>query len=171
MGPAAYQPVQWPRQEEKDERTVYVHVVSTRVRKGYRCQVVIVRESLTAPLSQTRFWASSDLDADLATRVGHIAARWQVEVLFADVKEILGLDQYQVMSAQAIVRFWTLVLATYTFLEQEQALLTAQDQRHVTLGQARRAVQATHHHQLLNWIYAQFHAGATPDDLALRLAA
>jgi len=170
LGPAAYQPVRWPRQNE-EERIVYVHVVSTRVRKLYRCQVVIVRESLTAPLSQTRFWASSDLDTDLATLVGHIAARWQVEVLFADAKELLGLDQYQVMSAQAIVRFWTLVLAAYTFLEEEQALLMVQEQRHVTLGQARRTVQTAHRHHLLGWIHAQFCAGATPDDLALRLAA
>jgi hypothetical protein len=94
-----------------------------------------------------------------------------VEVLFADTKEVLGLDQYQVMSVHAIVRFWTLVLATYTFLEEEQSLLTAQQQRHVTLGQARRAVLTTHRHHLLDWIYAQFHAGATPDDLAQRLAA
>jgi len=30
-----------------------VHVVSTRIRKLYRCQVILVRESLTAPLGQT----------------------------------------------------------------------------------------------------------------------
>ncbi len=36
-------------QECAEERTVYVHVVATRVRKLYRCQVVIVRDSLTAP--------------------------------------------------------------------------------------------------------------------------
>jgi len=170
LGPDDYRQVRWPRQDE-EERMVYVHVVSTRVRKLYRCQVVIVRDSLTAPLSQTRFWASSDLDADLATLIGHIAARWQVEVLFADAKDLLGLDHYQVMSARVIVRFWTLVLATYTFLEEEQAALAAPEQRHVTLGQARRAVQTTHRRHLLTWIYAQVHAGATPDDLALRLAA
>jgi len=32
-------------------------------------------------------------------------------------------------------------------------------------------VQTTHRHHLLAWIYAQVRAGATPDDLALRLAA
>jgi hypothetical protein len=39
-----------------------------------------------------------------------MAARWGIEVLFADTKELLGLDRYQLMSATALVRFWTLVL-------------------------------------------------------------
>jgi hypothetical protein len=41
--------------------------------------------------------------------LAHIAARWDIEVLFGDGKEELGLHQYQLMSATAIVRFWTLV--------------------------------------------------------------
>jgi hypothetical protein len=36
-------------------------------------------------------------------------------VLFADGKYLLGLDQYQVMSAEALVRFWTLAWAAYCF--------------------------------------------------------
>ena len=51
---------------------------------------------------------------DLATLLGHIAARWDVEVFFADTKELLGLEQYQLMTTAAIMRFWTLVLAAYT---------------------------------------------------------
>jgi len=66
-----YVELSWPRGEGK----VYVHVVTTRVRKLYRCQVVIVRHSLDAPLSQTRSWASSDLEADAQTLLSHIAAR------------------------------------------------------------------------------------------------
>lgn len=137
------QQVRWPAQGE-DEHTVYMHVVSPCVRKLYRCQVIVGLQ---------------------------IAMRWKGEVLFADTKEILGLDQYQIMSAQGIVRFWTLVLATYTFREEERARLQQHAQRHVTLGQTRRTVQATHQSHLLTWIHAQYQAGATPDDLALRLAA
>jgi len=72
-----YRQVKWPR----GGKTVYVHVVTTSVRKLYRCQVVIVRQALSAPLSQARFWASSDLGADPQTLLAHISARWDIEVL------------------------------------------------------------------------------------------
>jgi hypothetical protein len=50
-----YVPMLWPR----GGKSVDAHVVTTSVRKLYRCQVVIVRQSLEAPLSQARFWARS----------------------------------------------------------------------------------------------------------------
>jgi DDE superfamily endonuclease len=165
----AYTAVTWPTQD--GGRTVYAHAVQTRVRKLYRCQVVIVRERLDAPLSQARYWASSDLTADLATLVGHIAARWQVEVLFADAKDVLGLDQYQLMGAAALVRFWTLVLAAYIFLEEEQARLGQERPCAPTIGEARCAVQRVHQRHLLVWLQQQFQAGATPEVVAEALAA
>src|SRR5437764_2284014 len=163
--------VDWPRQSEEEPRQVYVHVLSTRVRTLYRCQVVIARPSLDAPASATRYWASSDLDADLTTLLGHIAARWAVEVLFADTKDLLGLDQYQLMTTTAIVRFWTLVLAAYTLLEEEQARLAQEQQRHITMGEARRALQHLHYRHLLGWIEHELHAGLDVDPLYDRLAA
>lgn len=164
-----YQQLTWPAQT--DPRHVYVHVVQTRVRKLYRCQVVIVRESLEAPLSEARFFASSDRTADPDTLLGHLAARWQVEVLFGDGKELLGLDHYQLMSADAIRRFWTLSLAAFLFLDEERSRLRLAWQRHVTLGEARREVQRVHRRHLLDWIYAQFRAGWPPERLYERLAA
>ncbi len=130
---SSYQRVKWPGSAHE----VYVHVVTTRVRKLYQCQVVIVRQSLDAPLSQTRSWASSDLEAELPTLLTHIATRWKIEVLFGDGKEKLGLDHYQLMSAVAIVRFWTLALLAYVFLEEERARLQQHWQRPVTIGEAR----------------------------------
>ena len=167
---ADFHPVTWPSQEA-EPRQVWVHVVQTRVKKLYRCQVILVKETLDAPVKQVRYFASSDLQADLVTLVGHLAARWAVEVLFGDGKELLGLDQYQVMSADAIVRFWTLVWAAYAFLEEERARLRASWQRHVTLGEARREVQRRHWRQLIEWMHQQFGAGATPETVFERLAA
>lgn len=54
---SAYQPVLWPAQTG-EPRAVYVHVVSTRVRTLYPCQVIMVRERLQA---EPRFWAASRL--------------------------------------------------------------------------------------------------------------
>jgi len=159
----------WPRQDEDHPHQVYVHVLSTRVRKLYRCQVVIVRTALDAPLSATRYWASSDLTADAETLLTHIATRWEIEVLFADTKELLGLDQYQVMTATSIQRFWTMVMAAYVFLDDERHRLCQQRQAHVTIGETRREVQHVHHQHLLHWLHQMFLAGSTLDDLAALL--
>ncbi len=170
LSAADYQEVTWPSQGE-EPRQVWVHVVTTRVRTLYRCQVIIVRESLEAPLKATRYFASSDLGADVLTLVGHLAARWRVEVLFADGKALLGLDQYQVMRAESLVHFWTLVWAAYSYLDEERARLCKQWQRHVTLGEARREVQRVHWCHLISWMHQQFRGGTTPQTLFERLAA
>jgi hypothetical protein len=161
LSPSDYRQLKWP----KGDDDVYVHVVSIRVRKLYLCQVVIVRQSLDAPLSQARYWASSDLEATPETLLIHIAARWDIEVLFGDGKEELGWDQYQVMSATAIVRFWTLARLSYVFLEEERHRLQAQWQRHVTIGEARQEIQRRHRRHVLDWLHGQFQSGIEPDSL------
>jgi hypothetical protein len=100
-------------------------------------------------LSQTRYWASSDLEADPAGLLTHIAARWEIEIFFEDGKEELGLDQYQVMSASALLRFWTLAMLVYVFLEEEQQRLCVLWQRPVSIGEARREIQRRHRRRLL----------------------
>jgi hypothetical protein len=156
-----YVQMQWPR----SGKTVYVHVLTTSVRKLYRCQIVIVRHSLDAPLSQARFWASSDLEGDAQTLLAHIAARWDIEVLFGDGKEELGLNQYQVMSATAILRFWTLAMLAYVFLEEEQHRLQQRGPRPVTIGEARREIQRRQRRLVLLWLFEQFQSGVQPDSL------
>jgi SRSO17 transposase len=167
--PEQYQKMTWPRQDEP--RTVYVHVVRPRVRQLNTCQVVIARFSLDCPLKAVRYWASSDLEADRTILIHHIAARWDIEVLFSDAKALLGLDQYQLMDATAILRFWTLVMAAYAFLDEERARLRDEWQCPLTLGDARREVQHWHWQHLLDWIHLQFLSGVTPAELHALLAA
>jgi hypothetical protein len=169
LKPAQYQKMTWPSQE--DPRTVYVHVVRTRVRKLYTCQVVITRFALDCPLKAVRYWASSDLDADVTTLIDHIAARWDIEVLFSDAKDLLGLDHYQLMGATAILRFWTLVMAAYAFLDEERDRLHRERHAHVTLGEARREVQRWHWRHVVDWIHQQFLSGVSPTELHALLAA
>lgn len=151
----------WPR----GGKQVSIHVVTTSVRKLYRCQIVIVRQTLSAPLSQARYWASSDLEATTEVLLTHISARWDIEVLFGDGKEELGLDHYQLMSAQALLRFWTLAMLAYVFLEEEQHRLRVTWQRPVTIGEARREIQRRHRHCLLEWLHEQFLSGVHPEML------
>ena len=162
-----YVELAWP----KGKKMVYVHVVTTRVRSLYRCQVVIVRQSLDDPVSQARYWASSDVEASPELLLAHIAARWDIEVLFGDGKEELGLDHYQLMSAIAIVRFWTLAMLAYVFLEEERDHLQTQWQRPVTIGEARREIQRRHRRHLLDWLHEQFQSGVEPDALYELLSA
>jgi len=151
-------------------KSSYVHIVTTSVRKLYRCQVVIVRHSLSAPLSQARYWASSDLEAETEALLAHLSARWDIEILFADGKEELGLDQYRLMSAHALVRFWTLAMLVYVFLEQEQHHLRMVWQRSVTIGEARREIQLRHRQCVVQWLHEQFLSGVQPDTLVMLFA-
>lgn len=48
-----FTPVAWPSVSGK-ERWAYVHVISTRVKKLYSCQIVLVRETLDG--KTRRFW-------------------------------------------------------------------------------------------------------------------
>ena len=90
---------------------------------------------------------------------------FDIEVLFGDGKEELGLDHYQLMSALAIVRFWTLAMLAYVFLEEERTRLQAQWQGPATIGQARREIQRRHRRKVLDWLHAQFQSGIQPDSL------
>jgi hypothetical protein len=74
------------------------------------CQVVIVRQSLSVPLSQPRYRTSSDREADTPTQRAPLSARWDSDVLFTDGKEERGLDHSQLMNAHVLVRFWSLAM-------------------------------------------------------------
>jgi hypothetical protein len=141
------------------------HMVSARVRKLSCCQVVIVRRSLEDPISQTRYWASNDLEASVQRVLEPISACWDIEVLFADGKEEFGLDQYELMGATALVHFWSLALLAYAFLDEERARLQQQWQRPVTIGETRRKIHRLHRRQFLLWLRQQFQQGTTDESL------
>ena len=96
---------------------------------------------------------------------------WVIEVLFSDAKDVLGLDHYQLMTAPALLRFWTLALAAYTFLEEEQDRLQQASGAYISIGQARQEVQRVHRRHLLAWLQEQFQAGATATDVDTLLVA
>lgn len=129
-----FEAVLWPSQE--GEQRVWAHLIQTRIKKLGVCQVLIVRPTADAPVKQTRFYITTCLDDTLEQVVETMAKRWTVETLFADFKELMGSDQYQLRSADAIRRFWALGLCLYQYLDSLRHRLEQDYQRHVTLGEA-----------------------------------
>jgi hypothetical protein len=153
LSPDDFEPLHWPNQE--GGRTVYGHRIHTRVRKLGPCQVLMTRTDPTDPQT-TRYWCSNQEHLSAQALVTHLAVRWTIEAFFADLKELLGSDHYQVHSAQAILRFWTLAAFVYHLLDMRRVeVQQTQPDAHITLGSIRREFQADHRRRLLRWLQQQ----------------
>ena len=133
--------------------------MTTRIRTLDTAQVVLVRGRLEGPESGVRYWATSEGAASVEQVLAHIAARWTSEGLFADSKELLGMDQYQGMSAEGVVRYWTLALVAYQLLEEQRARMQRQQGEPVSRGEARRALQRQHWRHVISWLGGNFNRG------------
>jgi hypothetical protein len=145
-----FQPIQWPSQE--GEVVVYVHLLRTRVKKLGACQVLIVKPTAEANGDQARFYITTRLEDTLEQVVQTVALRWSVETLFADFKELMGSDQYQLHSAEAILRFWALGLCLYQYLDSLRHRLERLNQRYVTMGETLAWLRQRHEELRVNWI-------------------
>jgi hypothetical protein len=171
LGADDFGQVDWPH-EDGSSRKVYGHLVKAFVKKLGSCQVLIVKERLDQPMKEVRYWATSELEADLATVVGWAAQRWAIEQFIADVKEVFGTDQYQIRSAEGIVRFWHLAFLGYLFLEERRAALLAERaDGELTIGQTRWRQQRLHQRLFLDWLQAHYAEGYTSEQIDQLLAA
>lgn len=152
-----FQAVLWPNQT--GGQTVFAHLLRTLVKKLGACQVLIVREHPKDPLSSTRFFATTRLKDTLGQVVATAAKRWTVETLFEDFKELMGSDQYQLHSAEAIRRFWALALCLYQYLDSVRHRLERLEGRYVSLGEARDWIIQRNEHLQLDWICSQAQRG------------
>lgn len=153
-----FQAMKWPSQE--GEQTVFAHLLRTKVKHLGACQVLILRDKPNDPASSTRFFATSRLKDTLDQVIVAVAKRWTVETLFADFKELMGSDHYQLHSALAIERFWALALCLYQFFDNLRHRLERLHNRHVSLGETRLWLINRHETQQLDWICYQVKDGA-----------
>lgn len=96
-----------------------------------------------------------------------LAVRWEVETYFEYAKDLLGSDHYQVMTRQAILRFWTLTACLFCFLDEQRA---ATQGGTLTCGDVRRQLQQEHQRNLLQWLADALHEGHSVDQICSRLA-
>jgi SRSO17 transposase len=152
----------WPSQE--GEQRLYAHLVPTWVRKLGPTLLLITCHDLDAPPKTRRFWGSTMLELEAQALVDILAIRWQVETFFEYDKDLLGSDHYQVMSRQAVLRFWTLTACLLYFLEMQRTATS------LTCGDVRRHIQQVHRRNLLAWLAARWQDGLSIDQIALQLA-
>lgn len=98
-----------------------MHCIRTIVHRLGACQVVLVCEKLDTTAEQTRYCATTLLDADAQTIVNVLAARWEIETLFEAWQELFGTDPYQLMTDRTIVRYWILAGCAYLVLDEQRA--------------------------------------------------
>lgn len=160
-----WQEVTWP--SEQGGQKLYAHLVQTWVRKLGPTLVMLTCHNLDEPLKSIRYWGSTVLTLSAQELVDTLAIRWNIETFFEYDKDLLGSDHYQLMTAQAILRFWTLLSCLLYFLEEQRI---QQDQPLLTCGVARRKLQEQHRLNLLLWLKVQFQANSSFEQIATQLA-
>jgi hypothetical protein len=159
---ADWREVVWPSAEGGQK--MYAHLLPTWIRKLGPTLLLITCHDPDEPLKTVRYWGSTLLDLDAQALVDILAIRWDVETFFEYEKDLLGSDHYQLMTRQAILRFWTLIACLLCFLEEQRAgsLLTC--------GEVRRKIQNDHRRNLLQWLETRFRNGLAVQQICSQLA-
>ena len=129
--------------------------------------LLITCHDLDEPLKSVCSWGSTVLDLEAQALIDILAVRWEIETFFEYDKDLLGSDPYQRMSAQAILRFWTLTACLMCCLEEPRTFAKPQL---ITCGEIRRKVQDQHRRNFLVCLKAQFQASMTIEQISSQLA-
>jgi hypothetical protein len=165
LTPEDWSQVTWPSTE--GGQVMCAHLVVTWLRKLGPTLLLITCHDPKEPLKSVRYWGSTVMDLDAQTLVDILAVRWEVEMFFEYEKDLLGSDHYQVMTRQAVLRFWTLTACLLCFLEEQRMQSEGQT---VTCGQVRRTIQIEHRHNLLSWLETRFREGLSVEQIRSQLA-
>jgi len=96
----------------------------------------------------------TDLSLDLVTILRYYHVRWHIETGYRYLKELLGFDQYQLLSFKAIQRFWVIQFITQNFLELQRHEWSV-GPTPLTLGDVVRRIRKEHFGQLVVYVYEQ----------------
>jgi hypothetical protein len=165
LTPEDWSEVIWPSAEGGQQ--MYAHLIVTWIRKLGPTLLLITCHDRDEPLKTVRYWGSTVLDLDAQALVDILAVRWEVETFFEYEKDLLGSDHYQVMTRQAVLRFWTLTACLLCFLEEQR--MQSED-RTVTCGNVRRKIQKDHRQNLLLWLETRFREDLSLEQIRCQLA-
>jgi hypothetical protein len=97
----------------------------------------------------------TDVSLDLDTIQRYYHVRWNIETGYRYFKELLGLDQYQLLSYFGIQRFWAIQFLTQNFLESQRQNWMKRDDSDLTLGDVVRRIREEHFGQIIIYVYQQ----------------
>jgi hypothetical protein len=96
----------------------------------------------------------NDQSLDLVTIQRFYHVRWNIETGYRYFKELLGFDQYQVLSYVGIERFWVIQFLTYNYLEfQRNGWSKARGS--MTLGDVVYRIRQEYFGQIIVHVYQQ----------------
>ncbi|MDQ8736470.1 transposase [Paenibacillus sp. LHD-38] len=96
----------------------------------------------------------TDLSLDPVTILSYYRVRWHIETGYRYFKELLGFDQYQLLSFKGIERFWAIQFLTQNILEFQRQEWSKPSAK-LTLGDVVRRIRYEHKGQLLLYVYEQ----------------
>ncbi len=96
----------------------------------------------------------TDLSLDLVTIQRYYHVRWNIETGYRYFKELLGFDQYQLLSFEGIQRFWAIQYLTQNFLESQRQDWMRND-KHLTLGDVVYRIRQEYFGQIIVYVYQQ----------------
>lgn len=100
------------------------------------------------------FILCTDMSLDVVTILGYYHVRWHIETGYRYFKELLGFDQYQMWSFQAIERFWVIQFLTQNFIEL-QRMEWSKSHASLTFGDAVRRIRQEYFGQLVVYVYEE----------------
>jgi len=109
----------------------------------------------------------TDSSLDVVTILSYYNVRWNIETGYRYFKELLGFDEYQLLSRKGIERFWTIEFLTYNYLEYQRQ--EWEKERTMTIGDVVRRIRKDHLGQLVMYTYEQALAKKSLSDVLKEL--
>lgn len=119
------------------------------------------------------FYVTSRLDWTDRQVVGAYKVRQTIDVFYRDVKQNLGLEEYQVRKGRGAITHWHLVFTAYTLLTLLRRSLRVTSNRLgrclATLGDVCRWVKRQCLRGLVDWLYRKFRQRTKPETIYRKL--
>jgi len=98
-----------------EDRTYYTFTLTVRIPSIGKVRIVVSFEHPTLDGNYVVL-VTNRTDCNAKRILSTYLLRWPIETFYQDSKQLLGLDEYRMRTAQAFQKHWSLVFVAYSFL-------------------------------------------------------